>query len=615
MPDPFGYEPGQYLDFEEITGEMQEATRYFGDMLRQEADALKQTMASARGASAGAAGTAQAVGGGRVFANVAEFDAWAQAAYTRAARTSSAAVRQAAPPATGGGTPGGGGGFRGWWATLGGITPGKEGEDRGSIYGLWRARAIQQTGDQIKRLGERLQDTARGWADYANEADRAQEVMDRLAESTGGVTFALKEQLDPASRLSMELGEHLIPYYEEMERAGDSLKTSLAEASDGLQAVVATGTLAAGTFLKVSGGAVAALGGLAALKVLSASVASILGIQATATMSAATVLGVYAGGLGGIAALYTVGFAATSAYLAQLRVLESDVLKTTQTYDEYIDSLRSVPEEYAILDAAMSGTGIVMDFQLEQVAKTADEWATARVELEKYGASLANLSAKSIERASAAAYAMTPAFAGLFGQSAAAQEDIQNEIETKQRRHAYITEQLVKFGYDKQLVAQADALDAQIQQQEVAMMKLKEATRSGVGSLVIQWIQAAVDLGRLDFFQGIEMQLDVMGKMQGVSPEDIELARQASGQLQAFATGEQTWGQTTTRLGWTTTEALGGAMANLPAINADTVALTATTVVLEGPVYISPEAMKDWGAISDSRTAADELRTQGVRTR
>ena len=511
--------------------------------------------------------------------------------------------------------PGGGdfdqGGIKGWWGRMGGLT---SAGDTGSMMGLWRARAIQGVGDQIKRLGQQLEKTTREWADYANQADAAQGAMDRVAKATSGVTIALEKQLDPTTRLSIELGEQLVPYYDALADASDNLKMALVESSDGMQSLVATSTMAAGAFLKVAGGVVATLGGLAALKILSASVAVILGMSVGA-------LALLAGGLGVAAGAATVMAIGIADHTQRMKVLEGQVLNSTKTWTEYQAGLQEVGYNVVQWEAAADGAGLTqeeLNWQIENgtmlVGRGAAAYDDAKNSLADYKAVMDDISPEAILGASVTAYAMTPAFAGLFGQSAAAQEDIQNEMETKRREHAYVMEQIDKYGYDKQLVAQATALDAQIRQQELAMEKLKEATRSGVGSLVIQWIQSAVDLERLDLFQGIEMQLDVMQQMMGVSPETTELARQMADQLQLFSVGEQTWGETTTRMGWTTTEALTGILANLPSVNAETVDIVATHVTIIGGEspggyqYLPLPPLREY-------SVADELSTQGVRTR
>lgn len=498
-------------------------------------------------------------------------------------------------PGFGPGAPGDGGdgGLRGLWEGLGGA-----GRGRGGLASIFRTRMIQRLGAQISQQGQQVLQATRAWAEYAAEGERVDEVMERIEGATIALNATILEQSGLSAQLGRELGEHLGPAYESLTGAGDSLRRMIIEADDSTQSLIATSTVAAGTFLTVSGGVIAAVGSLAILKILVSSTAATLGVGAAS-------LAGFAGGLGLLTAATATAYVAGQRHLAQMANTSTALKLTTDDYDEYIAGMIEAAKESGDFRAATALQNDMVEWGGRVLADTREEFeAFAAGAIDAVDA--VTMTREAVVQMAMTSQAMVPQAAAIFGGGARAREDIQNEILTKQREYEHALAEIEERGATERRIADLNRRGAELRRLELSLEEQKEATRRALGGIAISYIQAwAEAIGTPEAFAQAWMATGQAGEEFGMwTGADWQAAQTFMGTLGQAGMGNVPW-----------EEAIAGA-----GIVADTVTVTGETVVLENAVihldpgdftYLPLPGMKEWG----DRSIADELATQGVRTR
>jgi hypothetical protein len=514
---------------------------------------------------------------------------------------------------------------------------------------------LQRQIDVVGRLGQELIGTAREWVHYAGSAEKAEDVMLRAARAHGVSAEALAdyeqvmveagrttaqarselaeymqvgldlativpmvaaamgaggdslnavmiEQWHLSARLKEEFGAGLLPAYKAGLGIVNDVKRAFVEASDGMQEAVAIGTVATGTFLSVGASVLGGAVGLAKLVTVARSVLPVLGLTGGAALT-------LAGGIGAVAAATAAAVIGEANYLERNKQLEAQVIATAETYEEYLKGIEPLDEQFAIMEAAMSGTGMALQAQNYTVAKSREEWEAAAGAARDYAA-VVEMSGDAILQMAMTSRAMVPAAAEIFGAGARGQRDIENEIETLRRRRAYVAEELER-GYTPELFAEQERIDVQIRRAELAAMEQEKATMRAIGGMAIDyigaWAQATGEFGA--GWEAMGAAGVAFGKWE---PAQWEQARDVFAELEKAGIGMVPWAE---------------AIAGAAEVTAEAVNITANTVALDGPVVIEaiylPESLFPGvgGAPGQEPTytvqpsLGEEALTEGIRTR
>ena len=465
-----------------------------------------------------------------------------------------------------------------------------------TMMSLWRLRAVAGIVRQVEELGDQILVTAQAWVVYAARAEEAANVTDNVVWTHGELTTLMKEQEEAAARMGEELGASLLPAYKDSIRAVISLQQAVADLSDGWQSAIGIGTTLVGVFLKVAGAI--ALAGVAALtaKAIFMSLGTTLGIDMLAMAGVIGGLALTLGAVGVAIAAVVIGISKSREYFKDFaagfrEAAESANLSAAEirvVAQAWYDSLN-------VMDKAIASLHGGVDALVDAVLNAGDSMSTV------YEAA-----AKSVE-------AMILPAAQAFQSLADAQEDIQNEMLTKRREYAKVMADIDKYGYSEQRVAQADALNAQIRQLELADMQAVKAHERQMGQIVSQTISAFERVGSITPEMAFEAQMAAAIKFGTATPETIEagtafLEEQFPGVMGAEAGGRVAPPET----------------AQVTALEDNTTRLgevrDAIYDWLEGVVNAGSGAWVGGGgggggAGGVGRTVTDELVTQGVRLR
>jgi hypothetical protein len=520
------------------------------------------------------------------------------------------------------------------------------------MWGLWRARAIEAEARKVRQYGEELLDTALGWTMYAAEAGAAEDVMNRMAQvhdvsfealaryeqklvqsgrtttqaradltrymqtgldltaivptisiAIGDMNNVMEASTYLTARFREEYGQQLLPAYERTADIVNAAKRAFVEADDSVQGMIATGTVMAGTFLTVSSRVLEIISHVAILNVLFKSLAPVISsLVPGLTVTAGALLGVT--GVIGLIAGATAGLYVESAKLrGSLMEQEAQLIRSAPTYEAYLKGLEGIATQIA------SYPGEVAEY-VDLLAMTREEWEAGISAAPAYAAGIA-MTSEAIEAMATISGAMVPAAAAAFGGLARAQEDIQNELETKRREHTKVMADIDKYGYTEQRMAQATALESQMRQLELAGMRAEEESRRSLGQIAIRYIET---WGEITGEQSRALEaIGAAGIEFGLwKPAEWEQAERFMEQLELGGEGKVPWA-----------EAIKGAAE----VTAEAVNITANTVALDGPVVIEaiylPESLFPGvgGAPGQEPTytvqpsLGEEALTEGVRTR
>ncbi len=575
-----------------VTGEVMREQERTMNIMRQEANNLRATMASAKSSIAGTAAAGRGaivsggggaagekeVGGGRIFANVAAFDAWAHRAYARAGRSSGAA-----PPGGGGGVGGGGLAFGGGSSDI----------RRQTTYALWYMRAISAQIRVIQQLGQQLTSTATTWALYAARQEEAANAAAGIIHAGGELSTVLVRQRTVAADMNAELGGALLPAYKASIEVVTNLKQSVAELNDGWQAAIGVGTVVAGTVMQVGGSVAQAVMTISMMTLAWKSLE--LGMQ-TATLSWLRY---------GVAAAAVVTIVASLAVLH--RSLESELQQSADVLGEFALKWGLTGREMAKMAAGFYDNLSAVGKAVFNLKGGMDAFLER---MQESGSSLSVIFKNAVK----AVEAMELPAARAFQNFADAQASIQNEMETKRREHAHIMERIDSGMYREQDVAQATALGAQIRRLELADAAAVRSHKRQMEQIVLQTVSALERIGH-------------------ITPEEALAARGA-----AFLEAGGTEEAVTAGRAWLEEQFPGvlGAGAEASVVIPGEFTVTQQVVALEdntNKLVDVKDAIYDWleGIVAGGpygpggsgggaggvggRTVGDELSTQGVRNR
>ncbi len=494
------------------------------------------------------------------------------------------------PSALGGG---GDGGLRGMWEAMSGAGGGA---GRGGFMGIFRARMIQRLGTQVADLGKNILQTTRSWAEYAAEGERVDAVMQNIDGATTALNAAMFEQSGLSAQLARELGESLLPAYESLIDVSDSLKRGIIEADDSTQSLIATSSVATGTFLATSGSIIALVGGATVL------VRILGGIEKTLGIGASSLVG-FAGGLGLLTAATATAYVAGQRHLEQVANTSTALKLTTGSYEDYIAGMIEAAKESGDFRAATALQNDMVEWGGRVLADTREEFEAFSAGAIA-AADAVMMTREAVVQMALTSQAMVPQAAGIFGGSARAREDIQNEMLTKQREYEHALAEIEERGGSERAIADLNRRGAELRRLELSLEEQKETTRRALGNIAIAYIMAQAEaIGTPEAFAAAWEATGEAGVEFGKwDPAQWQQGQAFMGALAQGGVGNVPW-----------TEAIAEA-----GIIAETVTITAESVILEGTISLPESLFPGMGGPPGSEpayTLANELRAEGVRTR
>ena len=458
----------------------------------------------------------------------------------------------------------------------------------GSLMSLWRLRVVARLATQVGDLGERLLSTAKAWVEYAARAEEADNAAANISMTHGELSTIMKEQQAVAAEMKAELGEGLLPVYKDSIGVVTSLQQTVADLSDGWQTSIGITMAMVGVFLKVAASVVAIGIAVMTVKVLIASLTPALLASATTWGIAGVAIGTVVVALGTFLAL---GSAVKSHLQEAADILGDFATKWELSGGEIAKLAQAYYDDLNLVQKAMFNLAGGMDAFIDRMQNS--------------GSNLGAI----FEQAAQSVESMILPAAQAFQSLADTQEDIQNEMLTKRREYAKVMADIDKYGYSEQRVAQADALNAQIRQLELADMQAVKAHEGQMGQIVSQTISAFERIGYITPGEAFEAQKEAAFKFGTATPETWEAG---TAFLEEHFPGMMGAGQGAGQViegEFTVAKQIVALEDNTEAIEDLTAALN--NVPAWGYGYLPLPGLKEW----QERPVADELITQGVRTR